>query len=53
MELAHAQTEQIEPPKEAGASEGTPAPSTDGNSEGSFEKEPGQVTDPANESHKD
>jgi hypothetical protein len=53
VELAHAQTEQIEPPKEAGASEGASAPSTDGNGEGSFEKEPGQATDPANESHQD
>ena len=53
VELAHAQTEQIEPPKEAGASEGASLPSTDGKGEGSFEKEPGQPTDPANESHED
>ena len=53
VELAHAQTEQIEPPKEAGASEGAPLPSTDGKGEDSFEKEPGQPTDPANESHED
>ena len=53
VELAHAQTEQIEPPKEEGASEGSSAPSTDGNGESSFEKEPGQATDPANEGHQD
>ncbi len=53
VELAHAQTEQIEPQKEEGASEGASVPSTDGNGEGSFEKEPGQATDPANESHQD
>jgi hypothetical protein len=53
VELAHTQTEQIEPQKEAGASEGASTPSTDGNGEGSFEKEPGQATDPANESHED
>ena len=57
VELAHAQTEQIEPSKEANdgdrASEGASTPSVDGEGEGSFEKEPGQPTDPANESHED
>jgi hypothetical protein len=47
VELAHAQTEQIEPPKEAGTSEGASAPSTDGNAEGSFEKEEPKAGDPA------
>jgi len=47
VELAHAQTEQIEPPKEEGASEVKSAPSTDGNGEGSFENDSKESETPA------
>ncbi len=51
VELARAQTEQIEPQKEKGASEGASAPSSDGNGEGSFEKDEQKPDAPADDGH--